>query len=227
MITPLISPDIFALRPDFAALSIEVVGARVAASDAHSVELLGHACSNLDEMPWAEGHLEAWREAYRAFGAKPQRTPSSADALRKRARRDGALPSTNAVVDLYNAISLRYALPIGGENAAAYAGAPQLVVARGDEPFDTVQDGSPRTELVDAGEIIWRDERGATCRRWNWRQGVRTRITADSTSLWFILERLEAMPLDALNEAGEDLIAGLRRLSPTLESRVELLISPV
>lgn len=88
MITPVIAPAIFDLRPDFVALSMTVVGARNTASDAHSTGLLRQACAQLDDMSWAEDHLEAWRDAYRAFGAKPQRTPSSADALRKRARRD-------------------------------------------------------------------------------------------------------------------------------------------
>ncbi len=223
MIKPHISPDIFVLRPDFTALSILVTGARNASSGDDEVERLRAACDGLDAMPWAEAHLDAWQDAYRAFGAKPQRTPCSAEALRKRARRDGSLPCVNAVVDLYNAVSLRYALPIGGEDAGAYAGDPTLTVAAGGEPFDTLQDGQPRTEPVDAGEVVWRDGLGVTCRRWNWRQGVRTRITDDSTAMWFILERLEPMPLDALRKAADEMVEGLRRLSPSSEITTEIL----
>jgi DNA/RNA-binding domain of Phe-tRNA-synthetase-like protein len=50
------------------------------------------------------------------FGAKPQRTPCSAEALRKRVLKDGSMPAIDPIVDLYNAISLRYAIPVGGEN---------------------------------------------------------------------------------------------------------------
>jgi DNA/RNA-binding domain of Phe-tRNA-synthetase-like protein len=225
MYSPLISPEIYAMRPDFAALSISVAGARNAPGDQDCAEQLRLACT--DGGPeWMEAHLEAWRDAYRAFGAKPQRTPCSVEALRKRALRDGVLPSVNAVVDLYNAISLRYGLPIGGEDAHAYAGTPRLVVAGGVEPFDTAQNGEPRTEIVDAGEVVWCDDLGATCRRWNWRQGVRTRITEDSTAMWFILERLDPMPIPALLQAGEDLIAGLKRLAPSLEATTRLLQQP-
>ena len=213
---PTIAPDVFALRPDFVALSLHVQGARNAASDAQGRETPRTAVAELDQADWAEAHLESWRAAYRAFGAKPQRTPCSAEALRRRALRDGAPPSVNAIVDLYNAVSLRYALPIGGEDAALYQGRPELVRAVGGEPFDTVQDGAPRVEPVEPGEVVWRDARGVTCRRWNWRQGVRTRITAQSTDLWFVLERLDPMPLEALDAAGEAMIAGLRRLSPEL-----------
>ncbi len=222
---PVIAPEIYALRPDFAALSILVTGARNRPSDLGDAEQLRLACE-AQEPEWAEAHLEAWRDAYRAFGAKPQRTPCSVEALRKRAQRDGTLSSVNAVVDLYNAVSLRYALPIGGEDADAYAGTPRLVVAQGDEIFDTAQNGEPKIEMIDPGEVIWRDDHGATCRRWNWRQGVRTRITDDSTAMWFILERLEPMPIPALLQAGDDLIAGLKRLSPSLQASSLLLQRP-
>jgi len=215
---PSIAPDIFALRPDFTALSIYAENARNTASDAHSVELLRHACHDLGAAPWAGGHLSAWRDAYRAFGAKPQRTPCSAEALHKRAQRDQMLPTVNSVVDLYNAISVRYALPVGGEDVALYDGAPQLVRASGGEPFETMAEGALKTETVDPGEVIWRDARGVTCRRWNWRQGIRTRITEHSTEMWFVLERLDPMPIDALFEAGERLIEGLRRLSPEVRT---------
>lgn len=223
MIQPQISPAIYRLRPDFTALSITVVGALNAPSDAASAALLTAACKAANDEPWAQAHLEAWREAYRSFGAKPQRTPCSAEALRKRADRDGELPLVNAVVDLYNAVSLRYAVPVGGEDAARFEGDPALVVASGGEPFDTVQSGTPAVEHVDAGEVVWRDGRGVTCRRWNWRQGVRTRIAEDTQQMWFVLERLGPMPIDALHEAGEALIDGLRRLSPNLTASAMLL----
>ncbi|MCV9938312.1 phenylalanine--tRNA ligase beta subunit-related protein [Boseaceae bacterium BT-24-1] len=217
-VNPLIGPEIFAMRSDFTALSIHAEFVRNGPSDAYSVDLLRTACSELDAAPWAEDHLNSWRDAYRAFGAKPQRTPCSAEALRKRAQRDHALPAVNAVVDLYNALSVRYALPIGGEDAVLYDGAPTLVQASGDELFDTISEGEAKIEKVDRGEVIWRDAQGVTCRRWNWRQGTRTRISESSTSMWFVLERLDPMPVQSLLEAGAKLIDGLRRLSPEIHA---------
>ena len=123
------------------------------------------------------------------------------------------LPSVNAVVDLYNAVSLRFAIPIGGEDAESYKGAPHLVRARGDEPFETIQAGELSTETPEPGEIIWLDEIGVTCRRWNWRQGARTRIEPSSTQMWFILDALQPMPDAALIEAGVELQRGLKTLS--------------
>ncbi len=191
---PVIAPEVFALRPDFRALSIQATGVRNSSSHEHASARLVEACASPCNEPWAEAHREAWREAYRAFGAKPQRTPCSAEALLKRVQRDGSIPGINAVVDLYNAISLRYAIPVGGENAAAYEGSPRLLRAVGTEVFDTIQAGVPAMEHPEHGEVVWCDDRGVTCRRWNWRQGARTRIEKDTTDMWFILEALEPMP---------------------------------
>jgi len=212
---PVIAPEIFALRPDFRALSIHADGiTKHSAGTPETVAALVSACKAPCVEPWAEAHRESWREAYRAFGAKPQRTPCSAEAMLKRVAREGTLPSVNAVVDLYNAVSLRFAIPVGGEDAEAYAGAPHLVRASGREPFQTLQAGAPLTETPEPGEVIWRDELGVTCRRWNWRQGTRTRIEAMTTDMWFVLEALDPMPDAALMEAGTELIRGLRLLSP-------------
>ena len=151
---------------------------------------------------------------YRAFGAKPQRTPSSVDALLARLDKDGRLPTINAVVDLYNAISVRYVIPVGGENVAAYIGSPRLIRASGVESFDTMKEGEAVAEAVPSGEVVWTDDRGVTCRRWNWRQGVRTRIDLQTRRMWFVLERLEPMPVAAAREAAVTLMDMLRLMSP-------------
>lgn len=67
--------------------------------------------------------------------------------------------------------------------------------------------------------MIWRDDLGVTCRRWNWRQGVRTRLDCDARQMWFILESLPEMPLAALQEAAAKLVDGLRRMMP--DARIE------
>ena len=218
--TPAVDPAIWGLRPDFVALSLVARGARNGPSDADSAARLAEACRVAADGPdWAPAHLDAWREAYRGFGAKPQRTPCSAEALRKRALRDGALPPINRLVDLYNALSVRWAVPIGGEDLAAYEGSPRLVRATGDETFETLSNGEPATEHPEPGEVVWRDDRGVTCRRWNWRQGPRTRLDLPTTEMWFVIERLEPMPVAVLQAVGRELADGIRRIAP--DARIE------
>jgi DNA/RNA-binding domain of Phe-tRNA-synthetase-like protein len=219
-----VDPAVWRLRPDFVALSLVVRNARNAASDSDSAAMLEAAADDrTTAAAWAEGHLESWRAAYRAFGAKPQRTPCSAEALR---RRSGSLPAVNRLVDIYNALSLRYALPIGGEDLAAYDGSPRLTIAAGGEPFETVKDGAAIVESVDRGEVIWRDGGGVTCRRWNWRQSPRTRLHEGSRDMWFVLERLEPMPLAAVEEAGAALAEAVRTLAPDAALTMRLLVPP-
>lgn len=222
-VTPHIDPAIAAIAPGFRALSITLNAAPIVHPEV-AEQALQRACAALaaGEPAWAEAHLAAWAEVFRRFGAKPQRTPCSAEALRKRALRDGSLPSIDPVVDLYNAISVQFAIPVGGENLAAYVGTPRLTIAEGSETFDMMKDGAPAHESPDAGEVIWRDDAGVTCRRWNWRQGVRTRLDAEAQRMWFILESLPEMPLEALHEAGEQLVAGLQAMMPGATARMLL-----
>ena len=147
--------------PGFRALSIAVEAAPIANAEI-AEEALKQACASItgNETPWAEAHLAAWAEAFKAFGAKPKRTPCSADALRKRVLRDRAMPAIDPIVDLYNAVSIRYAIPVGGENFAAYVGQPLLTIANGTELFDTFKEGEPASESPEPGEVIWRDNRG-------------------------------------------------------------------
>ena len=84
-----------------------------------------------EELP----HVASWREAYRAFGAKPQRTRNSLEALLRRVE-DG-LPRVNRLTDCYNAVSVLHQIPLGGEDLARYASSPRLIRADGTEPFDT------------------------------------------------------------------------------------------
>ena len=99
------------------------------------------------------------------------------------------------------------------------------MIAEGSETFDTLKDGAPAHESPDPGEVIWRDDLGVTCRRWNWRQGVRTRLDAEAQQMWFILESLPEMPLEALREAGDQLVAGLLAMMPGARTAT-LLVGP-
>jgi len=212
---PAIDDRIRTIAPGFKAMSV-LVDATAAAQGEPDPDILANACAFvIDGGPsWADAHLASWAETYQRFGAKPSRTPCSAQALRKRVLKDGRLPAINPVVDLYNAVSLRYAIPVGGENADTYAGRPLLTIADGTEAFDTVMNGEAVVENPEPGEVIWRDEIGVTCRRWNWRQGTRTRLENASGRMWFVLESLETMPEEALRDATSMLVEGLNALMP-------------
>ena len=216
-----VDPAVFALRPDYRAALVAVDGIVPGASDDESEALLVAAeqvaADALRERPVDElPHVAAWRDAYRAFGAKPQRTRNSAEALIRRA--ESGLPRVNRLTDLYNAVSVSHAIPLGGEDLSRYVGAPRLVRAVGDEAFETSAGGEPVTEHPDAGEVVWCDDEGVTCRRWNWRQGPRTALRDDTTSALFILDALDPLTDDQLEAAVADLEQHLTRLGPDVRT---------
>ncbi len=117
-------------------------------------------------------------------------------------------------MDLYNAISVAHLIPVGGEDLDLIQGGMRLVRATGEEDFVTVAGGEESVEHPDAGEIVWCDDAGVTCRRWNWRQGPRTRLTEDTTSAVFLLESLAPMPVAEAEAAGAELAELLEKFSP-------------
>ena len=217
---------VFGLRPGYRALLVAVDGLVPGPGDEASEALLQASEASarealrdrpVDQLP----HVAAWREAYRAFGAKPQRTRNSLEALLRRA--ESGLPRVNRLTDLYNAISVIHQIPLGGEDLTRYRGSPYLIRAAGTEPFDTVADGATVIEHPEPGEVVWCDEAGVTCRRWNWRQARRTQLSEDTTAALFILDALDPVTDEALDAAADDLVRQLTRLGPAVRAARRLL----
>ena len=215
-----IDAAVFALRPDYRAMLLAAAGLVPGPSDHASDALLREAEATagealrdapVEQLP----HVAAWRDAYRAFGAKPQRARNSLEALLRRAA--SGLPRVNRLTDLYNAVSVLCQIPLGGEDLACYTGAPRLIRASGHEAFDTVADGIAVIEHPDPGEVVWCDDAGVTCRRWNWRQARRTQLGEDTTAALFILDALDAMTDEALHAVADDLVVHLTRLGPDVQ----------
>ncbi len=214
-----VDAEVFTLRPDYRARLVAVDGLVPGPSDETSDKLLRAAEDSarriLTDRPVEQiPSVAAWRDAYRAFGAKPQRTRNSLEALLRRAA-DG-LPRVNRLTDLYNAISVIHQIPLGGEDLTRYSGPPRLLRATGDEPFDTVVGGVTVIEHADRGEVVWCDDAGVTCRRWNWRQARRTQLRDDTTTALFILDALEPTTDEGLQAAAEDLLTHLTRFGPDI-----------
>lgn len=212
-----VAADVWELRPDYRAMLIAIDGMEPGPSDQRSEAMLQTAEASarveLDQLPLEElPHVAAWRDAYRAFGAKPQRTRNSLEALMRRA--ESGLPRVNRLTDIYNAISVAHHLPIGGEDLSRYAGPPRLIRATGHEPFDTVVEGAEIIEHPEPGEVVWCDDAGVTCRRWNWRQARRTQLHEGTTSALFIIDVLDPVADDELIVATEELVSQLHSLGP-------------
>lgn len=213
-----VAPEIFTLRPDYRVLLITIDGITPAPSDSISESLLQEAESTarslLSKTPVNDlPHIAAWREAYKSFGAKPNKTRNSLEALTRRVEA-GGLPRVNRLTDVYNAICVKHQIPLGGEDLDKYSGAPKLIRSTGQEPFEANSKGEKVVEHADVGEVVWCDEVGITCRRWNWRQGPRTALTDETTRVLFILDVLDPLTDVEVEAAGDELIEVLKRTSP-------------
>ena len=224
-----VDPAVLALRPDYRALLLAVDGIEPGPSDDASEQLLrraeASACAALAERPVEDlPHVAAWREAYRAFGAKPQRTRNSLEALLRRV--ETGLPRVNRLTDVYNAVSVLHLVPLGGEDLDRYTGPPRLVRATGQERFETAESGQTVVEHPDVGEVVWCDDVGVTCRRWNWRQARRTQLTDGTTSALFVLDALAPLTDRQLLAAAADLVAHVDRLGADVRVARRLIGEP-
>ena len=126
-----------------------------------------------------------WRDAFYRFKTK-KGARCSIEALLKRVSKGGEIGCINPLVDLYNGISLKYGVPVGGEDISKFEGDVRLTLAEGGESFVTY--GSDKDEPALSGEVIYKDDAGAICRCWNWRESVRTMLTEDVTDAMMVIE---------------------------------------
>jgi len=146
--------------------------------------------------------IRVWREAFRKFKTK-KGTRSSIEALLKRVDKGDHIGTINPLVDIYNSISLRYALPCGGEDIDKIVGNIRLTLASGSEQF--VPLGSDENMPPYKGEVIYKDDEGAIVRCWNWRESTRTMLTEETTNAFLCIELVDDSRLKELEMAPEDL----------------------
>jgi len=219
------TPEFFALFPE-ASLALVIVRGIDNTRRRDEAELLrvaqAGATGRLGAAPLTEHpRVQCWREAYRAFGAKPKDYPSSIENLLRRALKGEPLRSINPLVDLYNVVSLTHLLPAGGEDLDAIEGDILLTRASATEPEVKLL-GENEARAPKPGEVIYKDECGAICRRWNWKEADRTKLTDATRNAVLVLEALPPILVSELEAAAQELERlVLERCGG--EARVELL----
>lgn len=147
----------------------------------------------ISEIP----EVKVWREAYQKFKTK-KGARCSIEALLKRLSKDNPVGSINTLVDIYNAASLKYALPCGAEDSDKFEGDLRLTITEGGDKFQAI--GEDESETLN-GELCYKDDYGAVCRCFNWRDGIRTMITDDTKNAFLIMELVDAKRIESLEEA--------------------------
>jgi len=208
-----ISAEIFSKYPGYVRGVLMATGVHNGASPEALIGLLRQA----EESVRARVNLEtlaeqpafkSWREAFRAFGAKPADFRPSIEAMARRVLRGEPLPSINALVDIGNVISLRYLLPAGAHAIDRLRSDISLRLAGGTENFVALgSDDGAAPEHPLPGEVIFAEGSTVLTRRWVWRQGSHTLTLPESTMIEFNIDGLPPTSLADVEAAGKDTAA--------------------
>ena len=193
----------------------------VVAKDIDNSQDGGRAASFLHEQvkmirnEWSHGRLESdprinsWREAYRSFKARPKKYKCSVENMVRMILDGLEIPSINKSVDIYNAISLKHCIPAGGDDLDQVVGDILLTCAKGDErfiPLNGIDSIPPKP-----GEVIYRDAEDVLCRRWNWRECDKSKMTDESKNLCLVVEGLPPISKEKVEQVSTELSKEIER----------------
>ena len=164
--------------------------------------------------------VSVWRDAYQKF-KKKKGNRCSIEALLKRAAKGEGVGSIDPLVDIYNAMSLKYGFPCGAEDLDKVAGNMRLAVTKGGDAFLPL--GEEENDPTLDGEVAYLDDKGAVCRCWNWRDGFRTMISDDTKNVFMISENVvPARHADLEAELNEFAETAVHYLGGTVAEKVIL-----
>ncbi|MHA4906542.1 B3/B4 domain-containing protein [Streptococcus constellatus] len=140
----------------------------------------------ISDEPFTQNEvIQEWRQAFTKFKTK-KGARSSIEALLKRVSQGREFNPINPLVDIYNSVSLSYAVPCGGEDIDKIEGGLHLAKAQGGEPFFPLGAETDAPALPE--EIIYHDDEGAVCRCLNWREAKRTMLTEETRDAVLVIE---------------------------------------
>ena len=161
-----------------------------------------------DQPPTKHPHIASWRELYRSFGSKPSDYRPSAEALIRRALKTGKLPRINNAVDLYNVVSVKHVIPMGGFDSDNVDGDIYLRRSEGGEKFLPL--GASEHKETYSGEVVYADDARILTRRWNYRDADETKITEETSNLVIFIDASPEIGAEKVEAALGDLMKALQ-----------------
>ena len=159
-----------------------------------------------------------YREAFRALGINPNKFMSSIEAMYTRVSKGQSLPSINPIVDLGNALSLKYVLPIGAHDLRQMDGDIEVRFSTEGDLF--IPFGEAQAEKIPLDELIYTVGHKVRTRRWIWRQSELGKITGESRDIFFPIDGFSCSNLRAILEARDELAALAARVLKCTDVRV-------
>ena len=147
--------------------------------------------------------IKSWRVAFKQFGADPKKQSSSVEALHRIILKGNNLREISKLVDIYNYISIKYMVPAGGDDLDKVDGFVKLHLAKGDEHFQELNSDEVRNPK--AGEVVYSDDKEILCRRWNWRESEKTKMTESTKNAVLVIEGIPPVTEKDVKKALDEL----------------------
>lgn len=190
-----VSPEIFERFPNVTIGILAIRGLNHAPSDDLCNKLLSEQESRIrmqfsKETFTEHPRIAIWRKVYADFGVKPKEAKSSIENLYRIVLSGRDIRRISTLVDLYNYISLKYMLPMGGEDLDTTSGNIELTIATENEN-EVLLLGDEKPSKPKVGEVIYKDSISAICRCWNWREADRTKLTESTSNCILVIEGVD------------------------------------
>lgn len=157
--------------------------------------------------PKEDQDLRPYRDSFKKMGINPNKFPCSVEALTTRIVRGGSLPDINPAVNLVNAFSLKYTLPMGAHDLDAVEGDIEVRFSRNGDIF--IPFGQTDPEMLADGELVYASGSNIKTRKWIWRQSDQGKVTAASKNVFF--------PIDGFSDYNrEEVIAARSELAAAI-----------
>jgi len=208
-----IQKELFDILPDLTIGMVVAKGVENTHPSKEIDDLLAQAIEELKknfvgDKAQEHSRIKPWRTAFSKLGISGSKFPSSIESMARRVLKGDPFPKINPLVDLYNSVSLRFLVPMGGHDLDTLEGNIHLRFAEGWEPFTPM--GGVDTMTVPKGELVYRDDREVLTRNWVWRQCEKDKATEKTKNIF--------IPIDVLGEVGreraDEIILELSRLIP-------------
>ncbi|MCR5482233.1 MAG: hypothetical protein K6F52_05500 [Clostridia bacterium] len=204
-----VEEKVFEMLPDYCLGIVIAEGIDNSRSKENVTALLNQSVSEFAEEYKGEEirelpHIKACREAFRSLGMNPNKFMCSIEALTKRVQKGGSLPNINPVVDLGNALSVKYQLPMGAHDIERMED-EGLAVRFSTENDRFLPMGETEPEVMPEGELVYVSGHTVKTRRWLWRQSDDGKITENTKTVFFPIDGFAQVNGDKVIQARDEL----------------------
>ncbi|MBW6464800.1 MAG: hypothetical protein K0B84_11560 [Firmicutes bacterium] len=162
-----------------------------------------------ETKPKEHHDIQPYREAFRKMEINPNKFPCSVEALAARIVKGGTLPDINPAVNLVNAFSIKYTLPMGAHDLDSTSEDIEVRFSRSGDSF--IPFGEKEPEILECCELVYAAGYHIKTRKWIWRQSDFGKVTETSKNIFFPIDGFANYNYDEVITARNEMAADLEK----------------